>query len=300
MRAARITAAVALLLAACDRATSPMSPERPESLAGMIVFVGDRTGQAELYAIRPDGSGLVRLTDGSLAGVEDPAVSPDGRTVAFTARPPEAPRPDIFLMDADGSDLRQFTPQVPDEAPAWSPDGLRLALHRFTDNGYDVFVINLDGAGQVQLTTEPSNEADPAWSPDGTRIAFEADGTGDAEIYVMRADGSRVRRLTSRPGDDLFPAWSPDGRRLAFAGGGPDGDRDIWIMRPDGSDLLPLATPGGDAGNPAWSPDGTEIAFEGSRNGGRAELFVTSLESSGVRLLTSDVSDETQPDWVPT
>jgi Tol biopolymer transport system component len=303
MRATRIAAAVGLVLVltGCDTSPgfpAPAGPERPDSLAGMILFVSDRTGQPELYGVRPDGTGLVRLTDGSLAGVEDPAVSPDGRTVAFTARPPEAPRPDIFLMNADGSDLRQFTPQVPDEAPAWSPDGARLALHRFTDNGYDLFVINLDGSGQVQLTTDPSNEADPAWSPDGTGIAFEGDGTGDAEIYVMRTDGSDVRRLTSRPGDDLFPAWSPDGERVAFVGDGPDGGRDIWIVRANGSDALALASPGADD-DPSWSPDGEEIAFDSTDDGGSADLFVVDVDGSRMRRLTHDAADEEQPCWVP-
>jgi TolB protein len=143
--------------------------------------------------------------------VDDPAVSPDGRTMAFTALPSGGIRPDIYLMDADGSDLRQFTPEVPDEAPAWSPDGERLALHRFTDNGYDLFVINADGSDQVQVTSDPANEADPAWSPDGERIAFESNREGGptSDIFVMFADGSGVLRLTHHPGDEEDPEWVP-------------------------------------------------------------------------------------------
>jgi Tol biopolymer transport system component len=280
---------------------SPRSTGPPEDLSGLIVFVSDRTGQPELVAMRPDGTRVVQLTDGSLPSIDDPAVSPDGRTVAFTALPPGSARIDVFLMNPDGSGLRQLTPGVADEAPAWSPDGSRLAVHRFTDHAYDLFVLNIDGSGQVLVSDELWNEADPAWSPDGARIAFEADGTGDAETYTIHADGTgRPHRVTRTPGDDLFPAWSPDGRTIAYVTDGPEGQRDVAAIDAAGADPRILAGHPAVDGDPAWSPDGERIAFESNRPGGpTTDLFVMFADGTGVLRLTHHPADDEDPEWVP-
>jgi Tol biopolymer transport system component len=299
----RVVLALLAAVASCRGGESAAPrPDGPlEDLSGRIVFVSDRTGQPELFAMRPDGTEVVQLTDGSLPGVDDPAVSPDGRTVAFTALPPGSARIDVFLMNADGSGLRQLTPGVADEAPSWSPDGSRLAVHRFTDHAYDPFTLNADGSGQVLVSDEVWNEADPTWSPDGARLVFEADGTGDAEIYTVDAEGTgRPHRVTHTPGDDLFPAWSPDGRSIAYVTEEPGAGRDIATIDADGADRRILAGHPAADGDPAWSPDGERIAFESNRRDGSAtDIFVMFADGTGVLRLTHDPADDEDPVWVP-
>jgi len=76
----------------------------------------------------------------------------------------------------------------------------------------DIYAMNPDGSGEVDLTQNPAVDTLPAWSADGTQIAFVSDRDGNAEIYKMNADGSGQTRLTNDPGGDTDPAWTNDGR----------------------------------------------------------------------------------------
>ncbi len=105
------------------------------------------------------------------------------------------------------------------------------------DLDYEIYVMNGDGSGVVQLTDNDSFELSPDWSPDGKRIVFTSDRDNDVEIYdiyVMNADGSGVEQLTDGC-SDRDPAWSPDGERIAYTSRG-----DIHVMDADGSDVVQL------------------------------------------------------------
>jgi dipeptidyl aminopeptidase/acylaminoacyl peptidase len=143
----------------------------------------------------------------------------------------------------------------------------------------DIYVMNPDGTGQINLTHNGVSDSGPVWSPDGRKIAFSSDRDFnlpfdlDAEdeyaaIYVINADGTDPTRLTDAVAFDWRPVWSPDGTKIAFHGG----DSDIYVMNADGTDPTPLTN--GPAVNwyPAWSPDGARIAFQSTRydpGGGR-------------------------------
>jgi Tol biopolymer transport system component len=173
------------------------------------------TATAGIWTMNVDGSGLRLLTDKG----NTPAWSPDGRTIAFRSKFPEA----IWLMDADGSDLRQLTtptdrPRAPDDSdaqPAWSFNGKWIAFSRqhpvSREWQRDIFIVHSDGGGLRQLTSHARQNTMPAWSSDGTRLAFVSDrahrGLGD--IYVMKADGTQQRRLTKNGVDNQWPDWGP-------------------------------------------------------------------------------------------
>src|SRR6266702_1791405 len=109
-------------------------------------------------------------------------------------------------MNADGSAVTRLTSNTTwDGEPAWSPDGTRLAFGSYRSGTVEIYVMNADGTGVVQLTTTWST--DPIWSPDGSRIAFKAFADTSEEIYVMNADGTGVTQLTSDSTNDLKPAW---------------------------------------------------------------------------------------------
>ena len=83
--------------------------------------------------------------------------------------------------------------------------------------GSEIYAVNADGSGKVNLTNDPADDFTPSWSPDGTKIAFARwDGGSGAEVYVMNADGTGQTNLTNNPADDSEPAWSPDGTKIAF------------------------------------------------------------------------------------
>ena len=81
---------------------------------------------------------------------------------------------EIFVMNADGTDVRQLTSNEDDEMfPAWSPDGNRIAFMSNRGGEFNIFVMNADGGAVRQLTDNDDDDRFPAWSPDGTLIAFE-------------------------------------------------------------------------------------------------------------------------------
>jgi Tol biopolymer transport system component len=123
---------------------------------------------------------------------------------------------EIFVMNADGSGVRQLTANtLDDELPSWSPDGRKLAFQRDFDPvvgevDYDILTMHADGTRQRNLTRSPGiQDFDADWSPDGRRITFTTDRDEDLEIYTMRADGSRQVNRTRNPAFDFDPDWQP-------------------------------------------------------------------------------------------
>lgn len=163
------------------------------------------------------------LTDPDFSSADRVAWSPDGTTLAFGVsrlffEDPTDPlnlpgqSSDIYLVDFDGSNLRQLTSTFePEFEPAWSPDGTRIAFTAWPgplQGAPDIYVMNADGTGTTRLTTG-GDSFSPTWSPDGNRIAFVSGRDGNAEIYVMNADGTDQTRITNYPLSDEGPSWRP-------------------------------------------------------------------------------------------
>ncbi len=135
----------------------------------------------------------------------DPAWSPDGRRLAFTADTGLG-NGSIYSVRTDGQGLRRVTDGDFDSQPAWSTRGV-IAFTR-EDRYWTIahlYITKPDGTGLRLLTRSGRS---PAWSPDGRRIAFGSRG----KVYSIRADGAQRKNLAN--GRD--PSWSPDGRMIAF------------------------------------------------------------------------------------
>ena len=184
-------------------------------------------------------------------------------------------------------DRRNLTrSKVQEYAPAWSPDGARLAYVSYRDGNGELYVMTADGSGATRLTRHHGEDLSPAWSPDGARIVFSR----DRRIHVMNADGTRVRRLTGLA-ESHSPAWSPDGRTIVFSSAGRTPENpELYSIRPNGAGLKRLTHTKGDAhtlgddGFPSWSPDGRTIVFTSNRTG-EGELWTMRADGSGERRL---------------
>ena len=171
----------------------------------------------------------------------------------------------IWMMDADGSRLRELTNLEDDMMPSLSPDGSKIVFRSLRRDGNDqIYVINSDGSNLVRLTDNPGENSAPVWSPDGSRIGFMSNLLAPSDpkqifMYVMGADGSNPQRLG--PPDGVSPRWSPDGSQIVFVKN-KDVLSYLYIMNADGTQVRVVATnPVANIESPAWSPDGSQIAF---------------------------------------
>jgi Tol biopolymer transport system component len=220
----------------------------------------------------------------------------------------------IYLMNADGSGLHPLSSSAAGWglAPAWSPDGKRIAFYYHRNNdAWSIYIVDADGSNEQQLTNARTRDNVPDWSPDGKQIAFCRDG----DIWVMRvssgpnAQVSDLRPLTSTPKRyDSSPDWSPDGTQIAFVvnlGGprveSPDFDRttaEIYVMNADGTNLRQLTHDKFADYGPAWSPDGKRIAFE-SNHDGNDQIYVMDSDGRNIQRLTNNNANDISPVWSP-
>lgn len=248
----------------------------------------------------------------------DVAVSPDGTRIAYVNVYSDR---DIWVANRDGSDARRITTtRDNDDQPAWSPDGTRIAFHRWNYIGtpHDVWVVNVDGTGETNLTADlPGEQREPTWSPraaDGsTRIAFTSISRGAeqylrAQLFTMRDDGTDKRALT--PLDDARfddqAAWSPDGRTILFVRIGGEVMGDLWLVDADGGNARPLMReeePPFEQRAPTWSPDGSLIAYTsrheiiGNRSGDW-QIYTVRADGTGITRRTSTPHDKFNPAFI--
>jgi Tol biopolymer transport system component len=154
-------------------------------------------------------------------------------------------------------------------APAWSPDGTRIAysvLEPGDDGGISsggIWLMNADGSGKVQITDIVPDETAAAWSPDGSQLLFASGWTATQvpDIYIARADGSEVIQVTSTAdAPEANPVWSPDGLQIVFSAYSEAG-WDLFVANADGTDVTPVVSDDSETFAPDWSPDGSRIAF---------------------------------------
>jgi len=223
-------------------------------------------------------------------------------SIAYQAREAGEKRWSVYVMNSDGSNRIRLGIGQSDflSAPAWSPDGSRIAFVSDRDGQVDIWVMGSDGRDPVNLTSDEARDHSPAWSPDGEWIAFASVRESLYwELYRMRPDGSEGQRLTWwEDASDLWPSWSPDGTRLAFASR-RDGNWEIYIMDRDGGNLVRLTDHPADDTNPAWSPDGGRIAFVSNRDGFPEIYVMPVIGGEAVNLSRAPFSSEHGPTWSP-
>jgi TolB protein len=178
--------------------------------------------------------------------------------------------PEIWVVNASGTQTRLSNKS--DQEPTWSPNGSKIAFSSSRDGGnLEIYAMNADGSGQINLTKNAATDQTPAWSPDGSKILFSTNRNRPAgEIWVMDANGANPTQLTDATSANFAnnsPAWSPDGSKIAFVSDrdGPGGE--IYVMDANGANPTRLTfNDGKPDASPVWSPDGSKIAFLSSRD----------------------------------
>jgi TolB protein len=203
----------------------------------------------------------------------------------------------IQTMNADGTGLQTLS--ATGAAPQWSPDGSRIAFIDSPDQlDNEVFVMNADGSGRTQLTSNTSDEQAPSWSADGTKIGYSSDAGGGYQIYTVPAAGGTPAALTTGNGPNFGAAWSPNGTKIAFTSA-RDGHNEIYVMNADGTGQTRLTNDASESNyDPTWSPDGAKISF--THGAAIPDIYVMNADcSSQVNLTQSPTVDDYSAAWSP-
>jgi TolB protein len=257
-----------------------------------IVFVSNRDGAKELYAMDFDGRNTRRLTlHKSLV------LNPDARggKIVFTSYVHRFPQ--LWTMSADGTGQKELTTGLElNASPALSPDGSQIAFAGSAKGNVDIYVMNAAGGGVKRLTTTHALEASPDWSPTGRQILYTSDQTGTPQIWVMDAEGTGARRVTFAGNWNDEAAWSPKGDRIAFACRN-EGDFNICVMDFASGATVQLTSEGSN-GHPAWSPDGEKIVYQ-SRRGSSTQIYTMDAADGANKKVLTEAGINMQPVWLP-
>lgn len=261
-----------------------------------IAFLSDRAfegGLMDLYLYVLDDQRLMRVThDGMVKGPV--AWSPDSTEIVYVSAPNGKNYLSVFDVKT-GSYKKLPGAKTWIEGPEWSPDGRRIAFlaNDSGPNGFsNIFLINRDGTGLVQLTD--TGDIHPyrsySWAPDGSSIIYSAKRNGNFDIFKLDLEAGEEIRMTSDLSIDLFPAWSPNGEYIAYQSA-DDEYVDIYIMDANGSVIRRLTADPYVDQIPAWSLDGNYIAFvTWGDNWEWSEIRAADANGCAVESLTHDFS----------
>ena len=250
------------------------------------------------YHIYLEGYELPSLTNGPI----DPAPSPDGQRIAFSARGW------IWMLDpVSGAATRITRGGEMDSRPAWSPDSQRLAFVRDDDQDTWIVVLDVESGTEVATIQTPAIELDPTFSPDGREVIYSSAEAGDLDLWTYDlASGDRSRLTNDVDLLELRPQTGPDGiLYLAKMRGGLD--RILYRARAEtraedsaapsaADDVVLIEGRIASQTRPALSPDGSMVAFNWPTQSG-LELRVLRVEDPEPTILLVDGGVPLTPAW---
>jgi len=314
-----IVTSLVLTAAACsgearvEETAADGSRVEPGAEAGVEETPADGSGDgADLFLANPESGNATELVVAE-GDQTDPERSPTNRRVVYENEIPGS-NPQIFVLEADGTERKLTRMPTGAQDPTWSPDGRRIAFASSGPAG-DIFVMNADGTDIRRLAGTPKRDVAPDWSPDGTRIVFNTlcgnsrpcrswpvHGAGLSflpwsGIWVASVHDGTLTQLTDidRLDSDYDATWSPGGEWISFIRweeeAAPRGSSfccewgvtKLLLMRPDGTEQHRLVEYWGHLTTPTWSPDERSIAFLDSHHEG--EILLADLAAERVRSL---------------
>ncbi len=263
--------------------------------SGRIAFTGARDGSFNICVIDAQSGEERQLT--RFARAEKPSFSPDGRQIAFQGIEKKGDFPDLYVIDADGKNLRRVTnDKRQEQAPTWTRDGKNLvftAEKSFLNS--PLWQIALDGTGLKQITpgeAENWSDENPQFSSDGRKLAYNKLRKGLSSLALRDVKTGFTRYLV--PDDRAVynrPGWSPDGRQIAV-GLGTSLLLDTEIVRYSQLSMIDLASgqikslfkSRSNITDPQFSPDGQWLVY--GIGAADIQLYICRTNGQNARQLT--------------
>lgn len=233
----------------------------------------------------------------------NPAVSPDGRALAFVRMISDG-KTQLFVLPLSedfrptGHARHLDLPQPWVASPAWSADGREIVCSAGPQwtGGVLWRVSVLDSEKPVSLASLGETSHQPTVSRQGNRLVYQV-ASGDVDIWRVAVSGRDKSRpavkLIASTRLELTPQYSPDGLRIAFQSA-RSGNAEIWVCNSDGSNPVQLTSLESSTGTPRWFPDGRRIVFD-SQKEGQSDIYVIDTDTRVPRRLTNHTSDEVTP-----
>lgn len=271
---------------------TPGEPPTPTAAPPRGTVVYERSGT--IYLLVLGGQERTLVPAGS-----QPKLAPDGARVVYIGRAGGAEN-GLLIVDTRSRVVSLVTGTARDPAlPAWSPDGRRIAFRAVINEMTEIFIVNADGTGLLQVTrgqTKADAATQPAWAADGDALYFK--NQGDGAFYRIPAAGGAPARIHAPSGEQYDLAPSPDGKVLAFTQRGKDEQEfALYTMNADGTNerriaTLPTITAAQQLGGIAWSPTGAAVLVS---SGGSFRQEVYDLKTARP---TTAVAYGAWPSWV--
>jgi len=279
---------VLLLAGMCGSCTDrPLHPYPAGSFQAAVVFgviarSGDGFTYSEIWAGEEDGR-FSKLSLDPVCYNRSPAPSPDGRKIVFVACS-DPYVVDLFIVNADGSSLRNLTRAVDrEESPVWSPDGIHIAYQTLAGGVKDIAIVDSSGSGFTRAAQLSFGDCIlGGWSPDGKYLVYYETSHGATDtatqISISAVFGADRRTLTAGPGKKVAPAWSPRGDQIAYVKEG----RLHTVLVTGEHDVELTGSPDSVEGPIRWTSDGQYLVFA-ARPGGQSDIY--RIRSTGEDLV---------------
>ena len=210
---------------------------------------GDDNQQATNYPlVRITNTATSHVSYARTSGMTSMSVTP-GATSSANFKIPAAAELGPSTLQVVANGIASSPVNVTVTQPVASSRSSRIVFSSDRGGNSDIYSMNPNGSGVVNLTNNASSDIEPVLSPDGTKIAFVTNRSGNSDVYVMNSDGTNAAQFTTNTSVDEFPAWSPDSKALVWDSN-RDGDYEIFKANLDKTGLLQLTTNTGSTNDP--------------------------------------------------
>lgn len=181
-------------------------------------------------------------------------------------------------------------------APAWSPDGSKLAVVLTLHGGSQIYLINADGSGLQRISRSPGIDTEPSFSPDGRWLMFTSDRGGSPQIYRMPVSGGVAERMTFEGDYNVSPHYSPDGKRFVYIH--RNAGRFNVAIQDLSTRQMQLLTDSNFDESPSFSPNNRMILYT-TEIGGRGILSTVSSDGQAKSRLSQEAGNIREAVWGP-